>query len=137
MINVAKEHVAQNDELSNRILYKFTSIEDFHTENIEKFDAIVLSEVLEHVNSVESFLEMSVRTLKPGGSIFVTTINKTNASWFCGIVLAEYVFNIVPQNTHQWEKFMSPNEVQRLLEISKLHFFRKYINLMFNDQLRM
>lgn len=129
MINVAKNHVAQNNELSNRISYNLTSIEDFHTENIENFDAIVLSEVLEHVNSVETFLEMSVRTLKSGGSIFVTTMNKTNASWLMGIVLAEYVFNIVPKNTHQWEKFISPNEVQRLLEISKSFLeFILYLN---------
>lgn len=119
MIRVAQEHVEHNKELSERISYQFTSIEDFHKDNIEKFDAVVLSEVLEHVNSVESFLEMSVRTLKPGGSIFVTTINKTNASWLFAIVAAEYILNIVPRNTHQWEKFISPNEVQRLLEIRK------------------
>lgn len=54
-----------------------------------------------------------------GGSLFITTINKTNLSFALGIVVAEQLLRIVPRGTHDWEKFISPEELERLLESSK------------------
>lgn len=57
--------------------------------------------------------------VQPGGSLFITTINKTNLSYALGIVAAEQLLRIVPSGTHDWEKFISPVELERLLESSK------------------
>lgn len=57
--------------------------------------------------------------VQPGGSLFITTINKTNLSFALGIVVAEQLLRIVPRGTHEWEKFISPVELERLLESSK------------------
>lgn len=56
---------------------------------------------------------------QPGGSLFITTINKTNLSYALGIVVAEQLLRIVPSGTHDWDKFISPVELERLLESSK------------------
>lgn len=57
--------------------------------------------------------------MQPGGSLFITTINKTNLSYALGIVVAEQLLRIVPSGTHDWEKFISPVELERLLESSE------------------
>lgn len=57
--------------------------------------------------------------VQPGGSLFITTINKTNLSFALGIVAAEQLLRIVPSGTHDWEKFITPVELERLLESSK------------------
>lgn len=65
------------------------------------------------------FLQCCVDVLKPGGSIFLTTMNKTLPSWLGGIIAAEHVLKLVPTGTHDWNKFISPTEIQRLLETRK------------------
>lgn len=71
--------------------------------------------------NVESFSFFCL-FLQPGGSLFITTINKTNLSYALGIVVAEQLLRIVPRGTHDWEKFVSPVDLERLLESSKFHF---------------
>lgn len=71
----------------------------------------------------KNFSEMTsfsiILCVQPGGSLFITTLNKTNLSWLLGIVAAEQLLRIVPSGTHEWEKFISPEELERLLESSK------------------
>jgi polyprenyldihydroxybenzoate methyltransferase/3-demethylubiquinol 3-O-methyltransferase len=57
--------------------------------------------------------------VQPGGSLFITTINKTQLSYALAIVAAEEVLRIVPSGTHDWDKFVSPMELERLLESSE------------------
>lgn len=57
--------------------------------------------------------------MQPGGSLFITTINKTKLSYALAIVVAEQLLRIVPRGTHDWEKFISPEELERLLESSE------------------
>lgn len=116
LLRIASEHLSKDSEISKRIQYKSETIEDHARQNIGKYDAVIASEVLEHVNDKPSFLESCVLALKPGGSIFITTINKTNLSWFGGIIIAENVLSLVPKNTHDWEKFISPDEIERILQ---------------------
>lgn len=77
---------------------------------------MVASEVIEHVTNKSEFLEACTLALRPGGSIFLTTLNRTNLSWLLGIQIAENVLNLLPQNTHSWDKFISPEELERLLK---------------------
>lgn len=65
------------------------------------------------------FLQSCSQVLKPKGSIFITTLNKNLVSWLGGIVGAEYILRLLPIGTHDWNKFISPDETRRLLEECK------------------
>lgn len=116
LINVAREHAKRDQKISPRIQYLMETVEEHAQNNVERYDAVVASEVLEHVNDKPAFLEHCIMALKPGGSIFVTTLNKTTASWLGGVVAAEYILKLVPEDTHDWEKFISPLDLQRILK---------------------
>ena len=75
------------------------------------FDAILVMEVVEHVPDVQELLSECIQRLKPGGHLFVATINRTLASFVTAIVGAEYVFRMLPRGTHQWSKFVKPEEI--------------------------
>lgn len=67
-----------------------------------------------------------MKILKPGGSIFITTQNRTLASWLVVIVAAEYIFGRIPVGTHEWNKFIAPHEVQRILDDCKFYLCYKF-----------
>lgn len=115
LLEMAKEHSVSHPSREN-IDYHLTTIEKFVETNVEKFDAVVASEVLEHVDQPEQFLQACVQCLKPGGSIFVTTVNQNLFSWFVVVPLAENVLRLLPPGTHHYDKFISPQRVQKLLE---------------------
>ena len=110
-IQVAKLH-AQKSNL--KIKYISTSPENFKT-NI-KFDVILNMEIIEHVEDVSFFLKSCSSLLKKGGIMFIATINKTLKSYVFAILGAEYILRWLPIGTHEWEKFVSPND---LINISK------------------
>lgn len=71
-----------------------------------------------------------MKFLKPGGSIFITTINKTLVSWLGAIIIAEYIFDFIPRGTHEWNKFIPPYQVQHILDKCKFnicHLHKKVI----------
>lgn len=96
----------------NCTLESLAEVEDNH----QYFDAVVMSEVVEHVNNLEVFLSDSTVLLKNHGFSFVTTLNRTTQSYLLGILAAENVLGLVPKGTHTWEKFVKPIEVQQILE---------------------
>lgn len=102
--------------MASRIDYRTETIEEHISKNEKKYDAVVVSEVLEHVDEKESFLKLCTAPLLSGGSIFITTFNKTTVAWLGGIIFAEYILNMIPHGTHNWNKFISPIETQRILE---------------------
>lgn len=116
LIDIANEHIKLDPTILERVNYIQTSVEEFSSENEKLYDAVIASEVVEHVQNPEIFLKECVKLLKPGGSIFITTLNKTLVSWFGAIVLAEYIFNFIPHGTHEWNKFISPYQVQHILD---------------------
>ncbi|XP_031327296.1 ubiquinone biosynthesis O-methyltransferase, mitochondrial-like [Photinus pyralis] len=115
-IDPAKEllEIAKQHNISRNINYYSVTIEEFSKENENKLDAVITSEVIEHVCEVEVFLENCIRCLKPGGSLFVTTINQTLLAWLHIIVLAEILFRQIPLGTHQYRNLVP---LQRLLTI--------------------
>ncbi|XP_016943520.3 ubiquinone biosynthesis O-methyltransferase [Drosophila suzukii] len=117
LIEAARDHLkCSSPELASKVMYKMEPVDQHAKANCESYDAVIVSEVLEHVDDKVALLEASVRTLKPGGSIFITTLNKTIPSWFGGVILSEYVLNLVPKGTHHWDKMISPLDVQRILD---------------------
>ncbi|NWJ03623.1 COQ3 protein, partial [Crypturellus undulatus] len=119
-IRTADWHKSFDPILAKRVQYKSSSLEEIVEESVETFDVIVASEVVEHVADLEMFIKCCYQVLKPEGSLFITTINKTQLSYVLGIVVAEKIIGIVPEGTHEWEKFVPPEELQHLLESSGL-----------------
>ena len=118
-IEIAKIHAKKS---GLNIKYFCSSPERFET-NL-KFDVILNMEIIEHVEDVGFFLKSSSRLLKKNGIMFVATLNKTLKSYLFAIIGAEYILKWLPIGTHEWEKFVKPEE---LVNISK-----KY-NLTLND----
>lgn len=119
LIQTARDHLQKypaSNNLSSRIEYRTETIEQHNSQLDTQYDAVVVSEVLEHVDDKKSFLQSCTKSLLPGGSIFITTFNKTPISWIGGIVFAEYILKVIPQGTHDWNKFITPIDTQRLLE---------------------
>uniref|UniRef100_A0A0A1XS60 Ubiquinone biosynthesis O-methyltransferase, mitochondrial n=1 Tax=Zeugodacus cucurbitae TaxID=28588 RepID=A0A0A1XS60_ZEUCU len=116
VILTAQQHLKEHSPaLIERITYKTESIEEHAAKYTNHYDAVVCSEVLEHIDEKEVFLKDCVKALKPGGSIFITTLNKTVRLWVKGIILGEYVFGVAPKNTHHWRKLIAPEDVKQML----------------------
>ena len=101
------------------IRYRAARVEDLARE-AERFDAVLVMEVVEHVPDVTAFLESCAGLLKPGGLMILSTINRTLKSYMLAIVGAEYVLRWLPIGTHQWDRFVTPEELAAALERSDL-----------------
>jgi 2-polyprenyl-6-hydroxyphenyl methylase/3-demethylubiquinone-9 3-methyltransferase len=82
----------------------------------EEFDIVLAMEVVEHVVDVPAFVATCASMVKPGGLMFAATLNRTLKSFALAIVGAEYVLGWVPRGTHQWDKFVKPQELERAFE---------------------
>ena len=118
-IKVAKLHSEKNNL---QIDYFCSSPEKFNTK--DKFDVILNMEIVEHVEDVNFFLESCCKLLKKNGLMFVATLNKTLKSYIFAIVGAEYVLRWLPIGTHEWEKFIKPEELISILEKNNLRLDR-------------
>ncbi len=114
-ITVAKLHAKKNNL---KIKYFCASPENFKTKT--KFDVILNMEIIEHVDDVEFFLKKCSNLLRKNGIMFVATLNKTLKSYLFAIIGAEYVLNWLPIGTHDWEKFVKPNDLTNMLIKNKL-----------------
>jgi 2-polyprenyl-6-hydroxyphenyl methylase/3-demethylubiquinone-9 3-methyltransferase len=79
----------------------------------ERFDVLLLLEVVEHVADAPAFVRDAVAHLAPGGLMLASTINRTPSSWLTAIVAAERVFRVLPRGTHQWAQFVRPDELEQ------------------------
>ena len=116
-IEVAKFHAKKN---KLKIDYRVSSPEKLKTTN--KFDVILNMEIVEHVEDVQFFLKSCSGLLKKNGLMFVATINKTLKSYMFAIVGAEYVLRWLPIGTHEWEKFVRPEDLKKILSKNNLNF---------------
>ena len=80
------------------------------------FDAVLSLEVVEHVADVRLFLKTISGLVRPGGRLILGTMNRTALSWLIGIVAAEWVLRWLPRGTHEWSRFVKPEETARLLQ---------------------
>ncbi len=110
-INVAKLHAKKNNL---DIKYICSSPENLNTKI--KFDVILNMEIIEHVEDVKIFLNSCSKLLKKNGIMFVATLNKTLKSYLFAIVGAEYILRWLPIGTHEWEKFVKPEDLISLLK---------------------
>ena len=113
-INVAKLHAKKNNL---NIKYHCTSPENFKTDI--KFDVILNMEIIEHVEDVDFFLKSCAKLLRKNGIMFVATLNKTLKSYLFAIIGAEYILRWLPIGTHDWNKFLKPEELENYLAKEK------------------
>jgi 2-polyprenyl-6-hydroxyphenyl methylase / 3-demethylubiquinone-9 3-methyltransferase len=115
-IAAAQHHAAQ---AGLTIDYRSSSAEALAAAG-ERFDVVLAMEVVEHVADVGLFVEVAGAMVKPGGLLFVATLNRTMKSFALAIVGAEYILRWLPRGTHQWDKFVTPNELEIAIEQSGL-----------------
>jgi 2-polyprenyl-6-hydroxyphenyl methylase/3-demethylubiquinone-9 3-methyltransferase len=111
-IAVAERHAAQS---GLTVDYRNTSAEALG-EAGESFDVVLAMEVVEHVADVGLFVAVTAGMVGPGGLLFVATLNRTVKSFALAIVGAEYILRWLPRGTHQWDKFVTPNELEIAIE---------------------
>jgi 2-polyprenyl-6-hydroxyphenyl methylase / 3-demethylubiquinone-9 3-methyltransferase len=125
-IEVAKFHAKKN---KLKINYKVASPEKLKTKI--KFDVILNMEIVEHVENIDFFIKESSKLLKKNGIMFVATLNKTLKSYAFAIIGAEYILKWLPIGTHNWEKFVKPNDLIKISERNNLSL-KKLDGLKFN-----
>ncbi len=111
-IAVARQHAAKS---GLAIDYRNSTVEALAHAG-EVFDVVLAMEVVEHVADVGLFVELTAGTVKPGGLLFVATLNRTAKSFALAIVGAEYILRWLPRGTHQWDKFVMPDELDLAIE---------------------
>ena len=110
MIEVARLHAA---EQGLDIGYKVASAEELAGANAGGFDVVTCMEMLEHVPDPQQMIRTLATLVKPGGALFVSTINRNLKSFLLAIVAAEYVLNLIPRGTHEYERLIRPSQLER------------------------
>ena len=114
-IEVAKFHAKKN---KLKINYICASPEILKIQ--KKFDVILSMEIIEHVEDINFFIKKSSELLKKNGLMFIATLNKTLKSYMFAIVGAEYILKWLPIGTHDWNKFIKPDELIKITKINNL-----------------
>tara|TARA_S200000501_G_C20780096_1_gene724614 strand:- start:1 stop:723 length:723 start_codon:yes stop_codon:yes gene_type:complete len=125
-IKIAKFHSKKN---KLKINYICSSPEFLKIE--KKFDVILNMEIVEHVDDINLFINKSSKLLKKNGLMFIATLNKTLKSYVFAIVGAEYILKWLPIGTHDWEKFLTPEELIKIGETNNLNI-KKLDGMNFN-----
>jgi 2-polyprenyl-6-hydroxyphenyl methylase/3-demethylubiquinone-9 3-methyltransferase len=115
-INIAKHHAKKN---KLKINYICSSPEKLKIK--KKFDVILNMEIVEHVDDINFFINSCSKLLKKNGLMFVATLNKTLKSYMFAIIGAEYVLRWLPIGTHDWEKFVKPEDLKNILHKNNLN----------------
>ena len=105
-IEVARHHLKKS-----KLNIKYYNVSPEKFKPINKYDVILNMEIIEHVENVDFFIKQSSRLLKKSGIMFVATLNQTLKSYLFAIVGAEYILKWLPIGTHDWQKFVKPNEL--------------------------
>lgn len=116
-LKVAKLHGLESGV---RVQYQRTTAEEFAEQHPESFDVVTCMEMIEHVPDPSSVIRACAALVKPGGHVFLSTLNRNPKSYLFAILGAERVLKLVPQGTHDFEKFIKPSELAQWVRDSNL-----------------
>ena len=116
---VAKLHQL---ETGVKVDYRQCTAEDLAQAHPEAFDIVTCLEMLEHVPDPASVVDACAQLVKPGGSVYFSTINRNPKAWLFAVVGAEYVLNLLPKGTHEYDKFIKPSELEQYAKAAGLVF---------------
>jgi len=131
-LSVARLHALES-ELD--IDYRQITVEELAEEMPGTFDAVTCMEMMEHVPDPSSVIKACKTLVKPGGSVFFSTINRNPKSYLFAIVGAEYVLNMLPRGTHDYAKFIKPSELDEWAREHELEL-RNIIGMSYNPLTR-
>ncbi len=118
LIKTAKNH-AKKQNLN--IKYINIDINDFFKKNKKKFDIILCMELIEHINNPEKLINSCNKMIKKKGKIFISSINKIIKSYIYIILVGEFISKIIPKGTHNYNKFISPYNLNKILNKNGLN----------------
>lgn len=116
-LSVARAHAATDPLLvaSNKLEYRHAAVEHL-VQSEKRFDVVLALEIIEHVSDPSSFIRHCSTLVREGGVLIVSTLNRTAASYALAIVAAERILRWLPRGTHEWSKFITPQELSRMIE---------------------
>ncbi|MGM0517802.1 MAG: bifunctional 2-polyprenyl-6-hydroxyphenol methylase/3-demethylubiquinol 3-O-methyltransferase UbiG [Pseudomonadota bacterium] len=110
VIAVARDHAPDYLEID----YRVSDVTRFAPEHADSYDVATCMEMLEHVDQPQSIIDALACAVRPGGHVFLSTLNRNAKSWLLGIVAAEYILGMVPKGTHDHGHFIRPGELARM-----------------------
>ncbi|EIZ1411357.1 bifunctional 2-polyprenyl-6-hydroxyphenol methylase/3-demethylubiquinol 3-O-methyltransferase UbiG [Vibrio vulnificus] len=116
-LEVARLHAL---ETGTKLTYIQSTIEDHAAENAQMYDVVTCMEMLEHVPDPQSVIRSCAALVKPGGHVFFSTLNRNIKSYLFAIVGAEKLLKIVPEGTHDHDKFIRPSELIKMIDQTDL-----------------
>jgi 2-polyprenyl-6-hydroxyphenyl methylase/3-demethylubiquinone-9 3-methyltransferase len=116
-LGVAKLHLLESGQ---QVDYRKISVEQLADEMPGAFDAVTCLEMLEHVPNPSSVVTACARLVKPGGQVFLSTLNRNPKSYLLAVVGAEYILGMLPKGTHDYAKFIKPSELSRWAKLANL-----------------
>ncbi|NIK53343.1 bifunctional 2-polyprenyl-6-hydroxyphenol methylase/3-demethylubiquinol 3-O-methyltransferase UbiG [Xanthomonas arboricola] len=117
LVKVARLHSLESGV---QVDYRVQSVEDLAAEQPGSFDAVTCMEMLEHVPDPAAIIRACASLLKPGGKLFLSTLNRTPAAFALAVVGAEYIARLLPRGTHHYKDFIKPAELAAWLRSAEL-----------------
>lgn len=126
-LKVARMHLLESGQ---KVDYQLKDVEVMAHEQAASFEIVTCMEMLEHVPSPVRIIEACARLTRPGGWVFFSTLNRNPKSYLLAVLGAEYILNLLPRGTHDYERFIKPSELTRMtrsagletIEIAGLHY---------------
>jgi len=109
-LGVAKLHLLESGRSVN---YRHISAEELASQEAGSFDVVTCLEMLEHVPDPASTVAACARLVKPGGQVFLSTLNRNPKAYLFAVIGAEYLLKLLPKGTHDYAKFIKPSELSR------------------------
>lgn len=116
-IQVAKLHLLESGV---SVHYERIAVEAFASEHAGSFDVVTCMEMLEHVPNPASIINACASLVKPNGSVYFSTISRNPKAYLFAVLGAEYLLNLLPKGTHDYDKFIKPSELSRMARESQL-----------------
>ena len=111
-LKIAKLHAME--QAVENVQYRCVSVEELADEMPHAFDVVTCMEMMEHVPDPASIVRACAKLVKPDGMVFFSTLNRNPKSYLYAIIGAEYLLNLMPRGTHDWQKFITPAELARM-----------------------